>query len=44
MKVIMTTEQLSSTDDLERFIGGSQKVAFAVLGDIPVINETACNS
>lgn len=32
MKIIMKTEQLSSTGDLERFIDGSQKVAFVVLG------------
>lgn len=33
MKVIMKAEQLSSIDDLERFMGGSQKVAFSVLGN-----------
>ena len=33
MKVIMNTEKLSSISDLERFIDGSHKVAFAVLGN-----------
>lgn len=32
MKIIMKEEQLSSINELENFINGSQKVAFAVLG------------
>jgi transposase InsO family protein len=33
MEIIMSTEQLNSINDLERFVDGSQRAAFTVLGN-----------